>query len=149
MSVFAGLLIVPWMAKNWITVGNPVSPFFNRLFPNAYVHASFERNYVKGLQRWEGVDSAWEVPLLFAVEGGPKGVLGPLLLLAPVSLFGLGNPMARRLLLAAAVFALPLLGNSNPRFLIPALPFVALAMLAPPPTTPPQIWTKGRLLNRT
>ena len=128
VSVFAAVLIVPWMAKNWITVGNPVSPFLNRLFPNPYVHASFERLYVEGLQRWEGVESAWDAPWQLTIEGDPKGVLGPLLLLAPISLLGLGNPMARRLLLAAVVFALPLLGNSNPRFLIPALPFVALAM---------------------
>ena len=38
----AGLIVLPWLIKNWLYVDNPFSPFLNRLFPNPYVHVAFE-----------------------------------------------------------------------------------------------------------
>jgi hypothetical protein len=45
-----------------------------------------------------------------------------------VAVLALRQPMARRLLAAAAVFAIPAYFNSGSRFLIPSLPFLALAL---------------------
>src|SRR5262249_52465526 len=44
-AALAAIGIAPWMLKNWIWLDNPVAPFFNRLFPNPYVLASFEDGY--------------------------------------------------------------------------------------------------------
>src|SRR6185295_19644651 len=46
----------------------------------------------------------------------------------PVALGAMFSPRGRMLLLAAAVFLAPYFGNIGTRFLLPAAPFVALAM---------------------
>ncbi len=56
------------------------------------------------------------------------GLLGPVFLLAPLGLLALRFPAGRQLLLAALLFGLPYIGNIGTRFLLPALPFVALSM---------------------
>jgi hypothetical protein len=55
-------------------------------------------------------------------------MIGPFLLLAPVALFALRTAHGRRLWLAALVFALPAFFNTGARFLLPALPFLALSI---------------------
>ena len=132
LAAAAGALLValPWMVKNWLWVHNPFSPFANALFPNPFVHALFEQDYTRQLRdpAYYGLRSATEIPWALTVKGSLTGILGPLYLLAPVALFALRKPAGRRLLLAAAVFAAPYAGNLGCRFLIPALPFVALAL---------------------
>lgn len=61
---------------------------------------------------------------LWGTESG--GLVGPVLLLAPLALLALRDPRGRRLLAVAA--PLTLAGASEARWLIPALPFLALAM---------------------
>src|SRR5207244_7375293 len=56
------------------------------------------------------------------------GLLGPMFLLAPLGLLAVRFAEGRKLLLAAALFLLPYSANIGTRFLIPALPFVALSM---------------------
>ena len=58
-----------------------------------------------------------------------SGLLGPVFLLAPVALGALRRREGRQLLLAALVFGGTYFGNIGARFLIPPLPFVALAMM--------------------
>src|SRR6185437_13170749 len=58
-----------------------------------------------------------------------QGFFGPMFLLIPLALFGLRCREGRRLLLAGAIFALPWFGNIGARFLIPALPYFALALM--------------------
>jgi hypothetical protein len=57
-----------------------------------------------------------------------QGLVGPVFVLAPLALLALRFPAGRRLLLAGAVFALPYTQNIGTRFLIPALPFLSLAL---------------------
>ena len=129
ISLCALLMIVPWMAKNWILLGNPVSPFFNRFFPNPYVRISFEQEYSQHMRHYLGLDSYWAIPLEATVRGEVlHGMLGPLFLLAPLALLGLRYPPGRRLLLAAGVFAVTYATNVGTRFLVPSLPFLSLAM---------------------
>ncbi len=47
ISACALLMITPWVAKNWIWLDNPFSPFFNTIFPNPYVHVSLEREWTR------------------------------------------------------------------------------------------------------
>ncbi|MBM3746290.1 MAG: glycosyltransferase family 39 protein [Acidobacteria bacterium] len=123
------LMIAPWMAKNWIWLGNPVSPFLNQVFPNPHVRVSFEQEYARQMRHYAGLSSYWAVPLEATVRGEVlNGFLGPAFLLAPLGLLALRRREGRQLLLAALVFALTYPANVGTRFLLPALPFVSLAM---------------------
>jgi hypothetical protein len=125
-------IALPWLAKNWIIVDNPLSPFFNRLFPNPYIHISFEDEYRQALRHFNGATIGWATPLELTVRGGLlQGTLGPTFLIAPLGLAALRDPRGRRILAAAALFAAPWFANIGTRFLIPALPFIALAMAIP------------------
>lgn len=129
ISACALLMIAPWAAKNWIWLGNPASPFFNRVFPNPHVRISFEQEYAQHMRHYEGLSSHWAIPVEVTVRGKVlHGFLGPVFLLAPVGLLALRYPAGRRLWLAAVVFALTYPANVGTRFLIPSLPFVSLAM---------------------
>jgi len=123
------VMVAPWVLRNWFWVGNPFAPFFNSWFPNPYYHPGMERIYAEGLRHYTGIKHYWEIPLQLTLRGGlVEGMFGPVFLLAPVALFALRLKSGRRLLLAALVFALPAYLNTGARFLIPAAPFLALAM---------------------
>src|ERR1039457_3435501 len=123
------VLSAPWTLRNWFWLGNPFAPFFNSWFPNPYYHAGMERIYAEGLCHYSGMKHYWEIPLQLTLRGGlVEGMFGPVFLLAPLALFALRLKSGRRLLLAALVFALPAYLNTGSRFLIPAAPFLALAM---------------------
>ncbi|MCX6625914.1 MAG: hypothetical protein NTY38_33595 [Acidobacteria bacterium] len=128
MAVCAAVLVVPWLVKNVVVVGNPVSPFLNRVFPNANVHVSFEHDYSAQFRMY-GLASRSEIPREITVRGEKlTGLFGPLFLLAPVALLALRRKAGRRLLFAALFFALTYAGNIGTRFLIPAMPFLAMSM---------------------
>jgi hypothetical protein len=129
LSLGALVMVAPWVARNWLWYGNPVSPLFNSVFPNPYVHVGMERGYRAQLAHWGGVKDKLQIPMEAAVRGGKlQGVLGPVFLLAPIALLALRRRQGRQLLLAAAVFLIPYPANIGTRFLIPQLPFLALAM---------------------
>lgn len=128
IALGALLLIAPWMVKDAVVVHNPVSPFFNTLFPNPFVHVSFEREWGDFLRHY-GLSSRWQIPWEVTYRGQALGgFLGPLFLLAPVALIAWRTAAGRQVLLAGALFVLPYPANIGTRFLIPALPFWALAM---------------------
>ena len=121
----AAAVMLPTPAKNWILLRNPVAPFFNRVFPNPYVHVSTEEE-VRRTTRTYAIQSAWEIPYEVTI-GGEKlqGFLGPGFVLFPLLLLTLRTPPGRRLALAAAVFLIPYPGNIGTRFILPAAVFVA------------------------
>jgi hypothetical protein len=122
-------MMAPWLAKNAMWLGNPVSPFFNAWFPNPYVHVSFERQYAAYMRNFSDVKDWRAIPLEVTVRGTAlAGVVGPVFLLAPVALLALRRPAGRRLLAAAALFGAVYPANIGTRFLIPVLPFLALAL---------------------
>jgi hypothetical protein len=127
-AALALIFIAPWLLKNWIWVDNPFSPLANRLFPNPYVHIAFEEDY-RRMEQTYGLTSRWEIPLQVTVKGDVlAGFFGPLFLLTPLALLALRQRAGRQLWLAAVVFALPFYANVGARFLIPAAPFVSLAL---------------------
>jgi hypothetical protein len=129
ISFCALLLMAPWMVKNWIWLDNPFSPFLNQAFPNPNVHVSFEREYVQNMRNSDGVKLDRELPLEVTVRGRRLcGLFGPVFLLAPIALFALRQRAGRRLLLAALIFGSTYFLNIGTRFLIPAAPYVSLAM---------------------
>jgi len=128
-SAATGLLAAPWILRNWIWVGNPFAPFGNAWFPNPYYHTGMEKIYVDGLSHYLGIKHGWEIPLQLTMRGGlVDGLVGPVFLLTPLALLALREDQGRRLLTAAALFAVPAYFNIGTRFLIPVLPFVALAL---------------------
>jgi hypothetical protein len=120
-------VIAPWLLKNWIYLHNPVAPFYNRLFPNPFVLVSFEDTYRRMLSMYE-LKTRWQIPMQVTTYGSLSGLLGPVFLLSPLGLSALRRREGRHLLLAALVFGANYFSNIGTRFLIPVLPFAALAM---------------------
>ncbi len=128
VTLLACVLVVPWLVKNAMVTGNPVTPFANRIFPNHAIHISFEETYLARLRHWNGV--TWpEVPWEVTIVGGRlQGMVGPVFLLAPLALLCFGDPLGRPALFALLCFLLPYPGNIGTRFLLPALPFLSLTL---------------------
>ena len=128
VSMLALAFILPWMAKSWIEVANPFSPFANRIFPNPYVHISFEDTYRKFMRIYT-LTSYWQLPWELTVRGDlTAGLIGPLFLLTPLALLALRFREGRQVLLAGVIFGLPYWTNVGTRFLIPAIPFMSLSL---------------------
>jgi hypothetical protein len=127
VAACAALMIAPWLLKNWVYLHNPVAPFFNRQFPNSYVMAGFEDIYRRMMAIYQ-LKSRWEIPMQVTTYGSLSGLLGPVFLLAPLGLVALRRKEGRQLWLAALVFSLNYFSNIAARFLIPSMPFVALAL---------------------
>jgi hypothetical protein len=128
VALLAALMILPWMVKNWIEVANPVAPFANRIFPNPYAHISWEEDYRSYFSTY-ALASRWQIPLELVLKGGVLGgFLGPLFLLTPLVFLALRFREGRQLLLAGLVFGCTYFGNIGTRFLIPAIPFISLAL---------------------
>jgi hypothetical protein len=124
----AAMMIVPWVAKDWIYVENPVAPFFDKIFRNPYRRVVTEQEYNDYLSNM-GVENKWTLPLEVTMRGEKTGgLIGPIFLLAPVALLALRFREGRRLLLAGLLMFAPYLANVGTRFLIPCLPFFALAL---------------------
>ncbi|MBI1354797.1 MAG: hypothetical protein GC160_10650 [Acidobacteria bacterium] len=127
----AALVAAPWLVKNWLVVGNPMAPFFSRLFPNPFVGPVWEWQYADGLRLathlGRGINVA-SIPYELAVGGAFNGVFGIGLFLAPVALLGWRVPFVRPLLGWSAVLALPWVENCGARFLMPSFLFVSVAV---------------------
>jgi hypothetical protein len=125
----AAVMAGPWMLRNWIWLGNPAAPFLNSWFPNPYWSAAAEHQYLAGLREYPQFKSYWDFISQITVLGGlVPGMIGPAFLLLPLSLLALRYPHGRKWLLAGAVYSIPAFLNTDVRFMIPALPFFALAL---------------------
>jgi Dolichyl-phosphate-mannose-protein mannosyltransferase len=128
VALLAAVMVLPWMLKNWVEVANPLSPLANRIFPNPYVHISFEDSWRAYLGNY-GLTSRWQIPLEATVKGGTlAGFLGPFFLLTPLALLALRFREGRQLLFAGLLFVCTYFNNIGTRFLIPMVPFVSLAL---------------------
>ncbi len=114
----AALFVLPWVLRNALWYENPVAPMMNAWFPNPLITAAFEKEWTQGLRSY-GVTGFADWALNAFVMGDKiSGSLGPVWALAPLGIFG--GPW----MLAAAAFPL----NIGTRFLLPALPFLALGI---------------------
>jgi F5/8 type C domain/Dolichyl-phosphate-mannose-protein mannosyltransferase len=136
VAACAAIMVAPWLLKNWIYLQNPLAPFYNRQFPNPYVTVAFEESYRRDLALY-GLQSRWQIPMQVTTYGSLSGLLGPLFLLSPLALLALRRREGRQLLFAALVFGLNYFSNIAARFLIPPLPFIALAMALALNAAPP------------
>lgn len=128
LILFSSLMIAPWVIKNWIVFQNPFAPFADTVFRNPYFHPMFEKQYGLAM-RWYDVQDKRTLPLEVILRGGKtQGLLGLVFLLSPLALLALRFREGRRLLLLGLLLGLPYYFNFGTRFLIPALPFVSMAM---------------------
>ncbi|MBI3209959.1 MAG: hypothetical protein HYZ37_13820 [Candidatus Solibacter usitatus] len=135
LQLAAGAAIVagPWLLRNVLLTGNPFAPLMNSVFPNAYFHLSSE-NVLGNYLRTYDVRNLWSIPMELTTRGGVlQGLLGPVWLAAPLALLALRKREGRILLAAAALAAAPWYLNIGTRFLMPALPFLALAWMSTMP----------------
>ncbi len=127
VAAMAALIVLPWLIKDWIWLRNPVSPFFNSIFPNPYVHVQLEREYREYFSHYTLTSFRpwfWQA----TVGGELGGQIGPLFLLSPLALLSLRSRVGRHCLLAALFFLIPYTENIGGRFLIPLVPFLALGI---------------------
>ena len=136
----AGLFMGPWIARTYYNTGNPFSPLFNAWFPNEVFDATLEADWLRYLREYRGLESYWWIPVEVTIRGEAlQGLIGPAFLLAPLGLWALRDPAGRRWLFAWLILTLPYLSNIGTRFLIPGLPFLALAMLRVLSARPPMV----------
>jgi hypothetical protein len=126
-AAFSASMVLPWILKNWFWYRNPIAPFFNYWFQNPYVTAEFESEYWHQFTHY-GLASKWQIPMQVTVHGELSGLVGPVFLIAPLALLAVRRREGRRLLLAALIFGATYFSNIGTRFLIPPLPFLALAL---------------------
>ena len=124
----AGAMIAPWMVRAYHLTGNPLAPLFNRFFPNPYFYILSEQAMSRWLRTY-GTVEFWQLPLEVTLRGEHlQGLIGPGFLALPAALLALRH-RAGRILLSASALLLPLwIMNVGARFLMPALPFFALAI---------------------
>lgn len=121
------VVAMPWILRDAIMTGNPVAPLFNRIFPNPYFHLSMEKDLAAALGSLWGVPP-WRVPYELIVGGRFGGAIGPVFFALPLGLLALRKRAGRLCWMAAALLALPWFWNTGARFLMPALPFLAMAL---------------------
>jgi hypothetical protein len=120
---------MPYLVRNAVWFQNPVAFFGNSVFRNPYFHISFEQDYARNLAHLNGLE--WSGAPMQLTTGGPnvEGCLGAVFLLAPLALLGVLWPQTRFLLIAALATMVSFPAARSPRYLIPALPMIAIAML--------------------
>jgi hypothetical protein len=119
--------IAPWMLRALILTHDPLAPLFNAWFPNLYFNAETEHQLAHALSLYPNF--RWPTALwTWAFTGAAQGVVGPLILAAPLALLAWRKPGGRLLLAASALLLVPAAFNVGTRFLMPALPFLALAL---------------------
>jgi hypothetical protein len=129
VSACTTLMIAPWLIKNAITVVNPFSPFLNAWFPNPFMRISLEESYREYLRNYEGLKSYWDIPFEVTMRGAIlNGFLGPVFLAVPLGLLALRWKLGRQAWLLGVLLLSTYPSNIGTRFLMPAAPFLALAL---------------------
>lgn len=127
-SAGAAVVALPWAVKAWWLTGNPLAPLGNAWFENDAFNAATEQALGSYLRTYN-LASWTQIPGALLFDGTAlQGLIGPVFILAPLALLACRNRAGRWLMAAAAVSALPWVLNIGARFLMPPLPFAALAL---------------------
>jgi len=140
LAAAALIAIAPWMIRNTLVAGNPVSPLGNSIFPTQYFHLTMEQSLTEGWRHYEGV-TLRSMPWELTVGAKLQGTFGPIFLLLPVGFLALRSGVGRWTWLVGALLAIPWLSNEGARFLMPSLPFFGLALaMSLDSLAPPALW---------
>lgn len=116
-----------WLTKNYVFSGNPVAPFANAWFDNPVFDVRQEAEYLAALRPYSDWGDVFTNVFAHGLFVG--GILGPVLpVVLLLALAALRTPAARTYLLVGALWCVPFAANTGSRFLIPAIPFVAVAV---------------------
>jgi hypothetical protein len=134
------IVIAPWMIRNTLVSGNPIAPLGNSIFPTQYFHLTMEQSLTEGWRHYDGFKRS-SAPWELAVGTKLQGTFGPIFLLLPIGLLALRRMVGRWTWLVGALLAIPWLSNEGARFLMPSLPFFALALaMSVDALAPPLLW---------
>lgn len=123
-----GVSLAPYLVRNILWFHDPIAFFGNAIFRNPYFHVSFERLYLEYQAHSHNLTWA-EMPLQIPLGGANvEGCFGSIFLAAPLILAGVIWPQSRLLMLAALAAGLGFPHNRSIRFLIPALPMLAMVL---------------------
>ena len=126
---------LPWLIRDLAVFGDPVFPFLNKLFPNPWQYPQIEAMWRQEMKHMNEV-AFRQIPFEITVGGRLVGIIGPVFLLSPLALLGLlavrgaESRFVRRVLVAFLLFGVTYFSNIGARFLIPALPFLSIAVAA-------------------
>ncbi len=140
LALLAGAALAtaaPWILRSFLLTGNPAAPLFNRFFPNPYFLPWMDRDLAASLGSFQGLPPG-RVFYELIVGGTFQGTLGPVFFALPLGLLALRRRAGRLCWLAAVLLALPWFWNTGARFLMPALPFLALVLVMALPR--PAVW---------
>jgi hypothetical protein len=126
----AAAMILPYLLRNAIWYGNPLAPFQNAWFPNPNFSPWQEWEYREPLRTygWLGAGGYWwQIPGEVTLNGVRlQGLYGVGPFLVPFGLLGLRNSLSRAALATGAMLSIAFPENIGARFLMPAIPFLAL-----------------------
>ena len=125
LAAASAAVILPWMLRALVMTGNPAAPLANWLFPNPYFHP----NTLTGTLTPATDIPLWRYPFELAVGGSLVGIVGPAFLALPLGFIALRRRAGRLCWRTSVLLALPWVWNQGTRFLMPALPFLALAIM--------------------
>lgn len=129
LSAGAAIAIAPWMLRALILTGNPLAPLFNAWFPNEFFSVSAEQTLSHTIRTYDGFQ--WShAPWDWGFGGRLQGVTGPVVYLLPFAILAWRRKAAQVALCAGLLLLTPILYNVGTRFLMPALPLLALALIA-------------------
>ena len=124
---------LPWVVRDVMVFGNPFFPFLNGLFPNPWQYPIVEAEFLRIFAHMSDVQ-LWQIPFQVTTGGKLAGITGPVFLLAPLAVLSAVIAVEKRprfgrhLLLAVLAFSVTYFANIGTRFLIPALPFLSIAL---------------------
>ena len=127
-AAFTLIPAAPWVIRALILTGNPVAPLMNGLFPNPYFDALTEKTLSAVVMSYHDNFSWTSAPMRYALRGGLHGTIGPLLFALPIGLLALRKKAGVALFLLAMVCMAPWFWNVDTRFLMPAIPALALML---------------------
>ncbi len=135
LAGFAGAALIPslpWVVRTYLLTGNPIAPLGNGLFPNDHFHAHTERILTSYLSGYGA--EGWEFWRSILWGGAAlQGLIGPVCILLPLGLLAFGRRETRPIAAAGLVLLLPWAANHGARFVLPAVPFLALGLSAVAP----------------
>ncbi|MBN2144136.1 MAG: phospholipid carrier-dependent glycosyltransferase [Candidatus Aureabacteria bacterium] len=139
LLIFPGLILVmPWLIKSFCQTGNPLYPFFYSFFGGPEWSDSLSREWINW-QQSIGMGRKWMdyllLPVRVILSGGYgysrfDGNISPFwIALVPLSIvFSFRNPLIKRCMTVSGIyFLLWSISSQQMRFLIPILPFLAVA----------------------
>jgi hypothetical protein len=127
LSAVALAVILPWLLRDIVLYQDPVFPFLNAWFPNRWQYPMIEDEWRRVMEHMSDV-KLWQIPWQLTTGGKLAGIFGPVFLLTPLALLSARSRFGRHLLVGFVALSLTYFSNIGARLLIPAAPFLAVAL---------------------